>query len=41
MRQYMSDEAEIDRMIAKSLERARALAAKHLQEVKDIIGLWR
>jgi tryptophanyl-tRNA synthetase len=41
MRQFMSDEAEIDRLIKKSVERARALAEKHLQEVKDIVGLWR
>ncbi|MBI3418795.1 MAG: tryptophan--tRNA ligase [Proteobacteria bacterium] len=41
MRELMQDEAEIDRLINKSLERARALAAKHLAEVKDIIGLWR
>jgi tryptophanyl-tRNA synthetase len=41
MRDFMNDEAEIDRMILKSVERARVLAEKHLKEVKDIIGLWR
>ncbi|HVY13136.1 MAG TPA: tryptophan--tRNA ligase [Alphaproteobacteria bacterium] len=41
MRDFMKDEAEIDRLIKRSLDRARAIASKNLQDVKDIIGLWR
>ncbi len=41
MRELMKDEAQIDKLITRSAERARALAAKHLQEVKELIGLWR
>jgi tryptophanyl-tRNA synthetase len=40
MRDLMKDPAELDRLIEKSLDRARPLAAKHVQEVKAIIGLW-
>jgi tryptophanyl-tRNA synthetase len=41
MCELMQDEAQIDTLIKRSVERASALAAKHVQEVKDIIGLWR
>lgn len=40
MAAFMADPAEIDRLIAQSLERPRALAAQHMAEVKKIVGLW-
>ena len=40
MSEYMADPAEIDRMILKSLFRARELASKHMDEIKKIVGLW-
>jgi tryptophanyl-tRNA synthetase len=40
MGEFMADPAEIDRMILKSLHRARELAAKHMDEVRKIVGLW-
>ncbi len=41
MRELMADPAEIDRTLAKGAEKANHLAAKHLREVKDIVGFWR
>lgn len=40
MSDYMADPAEIDRMILKSLYRAREIAEKNLKEIKQIVGLW-
>ncbi len=37
---YMKDPAEIDRLIAKSVDRAHKLVAPNLAEVKKIVGLW-
>jgi len=41
MRRYLADPAEIDRILAAGAERARAVAAPTLAEVKDIVGFWR
>jgi tryptophanyl-tRNA synthetase len=41
MADLLKDPAEIDRLIKKSVDRARALTTPHLEEIKDIIGLWR
>ncbi len=40
MRDFMKDEAEIDRLMKEAAARARPLASRHVREVKDIIGLW-
>ena len=39
MKRLMADPAEIDRLLKRGSERAGAMAAKHLREVQDIIGL--
>ena len=40
MRRYMSDPAEIDRILAAGAARAREVAAPTLAEVKSIVGYW-
>lgn len=40
MAEFMADPAEIDRMILKSLFRAREIAEKNMKEIKQIVGLW-
>jgi len=40
MRKFMADPAEIDRILAAGAERARAVAAPTLAEVKGIVGYW-
>jgi tryptophanyl-tRNA synthetase len=41
MKELLDDKAEIDSILRKGGERASAIAAKHLDELKDIIGLLR
>jgi len=41
MRELTGDKAEIDRILKRGAERAEAMAATHLAEVKDVIGLLR
>jgi len=41
MRELMADPAEMDRIMKRNADRAAALAFKHLDELKDIIGLLR
>jgi tryptophanyl-tRNA synthetase len=40
MRRLLSDPAEIDRVLAAGAERARALAAPTMAEVRRIVGFW-
>ena len=40
MRRLLSDPAEIDRILEAGAERARAVAAPTLAEVKRIVGYW-
>ncbi len=40
MRRYMSDPAEIDRILTAGAARAREVAAPTLAEVKSIVGYW-
>jgi tryptophanyl-tRNA synthetase len=40
MRRYLSDPAEIDRVLAQGAERANAVAEPTLAEVKRIVGFW-
>ena len=40
MRRYLSDPAEIDRVLAAGAERASAVAEPVLAEVKAIVGFW-
>ncbi len=39
-RRLMADQAEIDRILTKGAQRARAVAAPVLKEAKQIIGYW-
>ncbi|HEV7370160.1 tryptophan--tRNA ligase [Arenibaculum sp.] len=41
MRRLMSDPAEIDRILRRGADKAGDMAARHLGELKDIIGLLR
>ncbi len=41
MRRLMADPAELDRILAKGADRARAIAQPVVEEVKDIVGFWR
>jgi tryptophanyl-tRNA synthetase len=41
MRELMGDPAEMDRILKRNADRAAALAFRHLDELKDIIGLLR
>ena len=40
MRRLMADPAEIDRVLAKGAERARAAAAPTLAETRKLVGFW-
>ncbi|HEY5290500.1 MAG TPA: tryptophan--tRNA ligase, partial [Caulobacteraceae bacterium] len=40
MRRMLADPAEIDRILARGAEKARALAAPTLAETKRIVGFW-
>jgi len=40
MRELLSDPAELDRILARGTEKARALSEKHMHEVKEIAGFW-
>jgi tryptophanyl-tRNA synthetase len=41
MGEFMADPTELDAILRKGAERARAMAAPILAEVKDIVGFWR
>ena len=41
MRRMLADPAEIDRILADGAEKARALAAPTMDEVRRIVGFWR
>jgi tryptophanyl-tRNA synthetase len=41
MRELMGDPAEMDRILKRNADRAAALAFRHLDEIKDVIGLLR
>lgn len=41
MRAYMADPAEIDRALQKGAEKAHAISAPVIKEVRDVIGFWR
>lgn len=41
MRELQSDAAAIDKILQQGADKARALTEKHLEEIKDIVGLWR
>lgn len=41
MRELMADTAEIDRILAQGAEKARAVAAPVVSEVRDIMGFWK
>lgn len=40
MRRYLADPAEIDRILCDGAERARAVAAPNMAEVRKIVGFW-
>ncbi|RAK57225.1 tryptophan--tRNA ligase [Phenylobacterium deserti] len=40
MRRLLADPAEIDRVLAKGGERARAVAEPHMAEVRKLVGFW-
>jgi tryptophanyl-tRNA synthetase len=40
MRRLLADTAEIDRVLADGAERAQAIAAPTLAEVKKLVGFW-
>jgi len=40
MRRLLADPAEIDRILADGAQRARALAAPTVAEVKKLVGFW-
>lgn len=40
MRAYMADPAEIDRALQKGAEKAHAISAPVIKEVRDVIGFW-
>ena len=40
MRRYLADPAEIDRVLTQGAERARAVAAPNMAEVRKIVGFW-
>jgi tryptophanyl-tRNA synthetase len=40
-RDILSDPAEIDRVLAKGADRARALAAPIMDDVRRAVGFWR
>ncbi|MBP9050661.1 MAG: tryptophan--tRNA ligase [Alphaproteobacteria bacterium] len=41
MRELLKDTAEIDRILAEGASKARAIAAPHLAEVRDLMGFWK
>jgi tryptophanyl-tRNA synthetase len=41
MRRLMADPAELDRKLLNGAERARAIAAPIMADVRDIVGFWR
>ena len=41
MRAYMADPAEIDRALQKGAEKAHAISASVIKEVRDVIGFWK
>ena len=41
MRAYMADPAEIDRALQKGAEKAHAISAPVIKEVRDVIGFWK
>jgi len=41
MRAYMADPAEIDRALQKGAEKAHAISAPIIEEVRDVIGFWK
>jgi tryptophanyl-tRNA synthetase len=41
MRRYRDDPAEVDRLLRDGADRADAIAAPIMKEVRDILGLWR
>jgi tryptophanyl-tRNA synthetase len=41
MRRLMDDPAEVDRVLARGAETARAIAETTIAEVKDIVGFWK
>jgi tryptophanyl-tRNA synthetase len=41
MKRLLADPAEIDRLLARGAERARAIADVTMREVKDIVGFVR
>jgi tryptophanyl-tRNA synthetase len=41
MRRYRDDPAEIDRVLAAGAEKARAIAAPIMDDVRRIVGFWR
>jgi tryptophanyl-tRNA synthetase len=40
MRRLLADPAEIDRILADGADRARAIAAPNMAEVRKIVGFW-
>jgi tryptophanyl-tRNA synthetase len=40
MRHLLADPAELDRLLARGVERAGALSEAHMREVKGIVGFW-
>jgi tryptophanyl-tRNA synthetase len=40
MRHLLDAPAEIDQILIRGAEHANALTAKHMREIKDIVGLW-
>ncbi len=41
MRALLADPAELDRILADGADRARAIAAPIMDEVRDVVGFWR
>ncbi|MBX7249842.1 MAG: tryptophan--tRNA ligase [Caulobacteraceae bacterium] len=41
MRRYMSDPAEVDRLLARGAERASLIAEPVLEETRRLVGFWR
>jgi tryptophanyl-tRNA synthetase len=40
MRRFLADPAEIDRILTEGAERARAVAAPNMAEVRKVVGFW-
>jgi tryptophanyl-tRNA synthetase len=41
MRRLLADPAEIDQILRAGADRARAIAAPIMADVRSIVGLWR